>query len=81
MKIVATVIKNGKRPLQGTNAFVTIAIIFSLGESIILHPNYSCSITTKSHAHGSNNRVVFESADKCGTKRKYDVKFDVYFRV
>ena len=67
--------------LHGTNAFVTIAIILSLGESIILQPNYSSSIATKPHAHGSNNRVVFESVDKCGTKRKYDVKFDVYFRV
>ena len=81
MKIVETVIKNGKRPLQGTNALVTVAIIFSLGESIILQPNYTSSITAKAHTHGSNNRVVFESIDKCGTKRKYNVKFDVYLRV
>lgn len=38
MNIAEIVIKNGKRPLQGTNAFVRIAISFSLGESIILVP-------------------------------------------
>ena len=51
MNMVETVIKNGKRPLQGTKALVTIAIIFSLGESIILQPNYSSGIATKTHAH------------------------------
>ena len=32
------VIKNGNLPLQGTKQFVSIAISFSLLESIILHP-------------------------------------------
>ena len=36
--IVASVIKNGNRPLHGTNAFVNIEISLSLGESIILQP-------------------------------------------
>ena len=36
--IVDIAIKVGKRPLQGTNVFVSIAISLSLGESIILHP-------------------------------------------
>lgn len=36
--IVAIVIKNGKRPLQGTKQLVNIAINFSLGESIIFVP-------------------------------------------
>lgn len=35
---VAIVIKNGNLPLHGTKAFVSIAINFSLGESIILAP-------------------------------------------
>ena len=38
MKILAIVIKNGNLPLQGTNAFVSIAINLSRGESMILHP-------------------------------------------
>lgn len=52
IKIVAIAIKNGNLPLHGINAFVSIAISFSLGESIILPSHYSCCITTKSHAHG-----------------------------
>ena len=36
--IVAIVIKNGNRPLHGTNAFVNIEINLSLGESMILQP-------------------------------------------
>ena len=38
IKILAIVIKKGNLPLQGINAFVSIAISFSLGESIILQP-------------------------------------------
>ena len=38
INIVAIVIKNGNLPLHGTKLFVNIAIILSLGESIILHP-------------------------------------------
>ena len=38
INIVATVIKNGNLPLQGTKQFVSIAINFSLGEFIILVP-------------------------------------------
>ena len=38
IKMLAIVIKNGNLPLQGINAFVSIAISFSLGESIILQP-------------------------------------------
>ena len=38
IKIVAIAIRNGNLPLQGINAFVRIAISFSRGESIILHP-------------------------------------------
>ena len=36
--IVDIAIKVGKRPLQGTKLFVSIAISLSLGESIILQP-------------------------------------------
>ena len=35
---IATVIKNGKRPLQGTKLLVKIETNFSRGESIILQP-------------------------------------------
>ncbi len=38
INILASVISNGKRPLQGTNALVSMAINLSLGEFIILHP-------------------------------------------
>ena len=38
MNMLAIVIKNGNLPLHGINAFVSIAISFSLAESIILHP-------------------------------------------
>ena len=38
INILAIVIKNGNLPLHGTKLFVKIAIILSLGESIILHP-------------------------------------------
>jgi hypothetical protein len=51
-KIIAIVIRSGNLPLHGTNAFVIIAISLSLGESIILQPDYSSCITAKSHAHG-----------------------------
>ena len=36
--IVISAISVGKRPLQGTNTFVKIAINLSRGESIILQP-------------------------------------------
>ena len=38
IKMVASVIKNGNLPLQGTKLFVKTAIKRSRGESIILHP-------------------------------------------
>ena len=38
IKMVAIDIKKGNLPLQGTNAFVSIAISLSLGEFIIRHP-------------------------------------------
>lgn len=38
IKIEAIVSKNGNLPLHGTKLFVKIAISFSLGEFIILHP-------------------------------------------
>lgn len=38
MNTIDTVIKKGNLPLHGINAFVSIDISFSLGESIILHP-------------------------------------------
>ena len=38
IKILEMVINKGKRPLHGTNALVSIAIILSRGEFIILHP-------------------------------------------
>lgn len=53
-KTIAIVIKNGKRPLHGTNALVIVAISRSRGESIIRHPNYSSCITAKPHAHGKS---------------------------
>lgn len=81
IKILEMVIRIGKRPLQGTNALVKIAIRRSLGESIILQPTIPCSITTKSHAHGSDKMVVLESVDKCGAVRYVNVKFGVYFRL
>lgn len=53
----------------------------SRGESIILHPTTPCSITTKTHAHGSDKMVILESIDKCGFMRFVNVKFGVYFRL
>lgn len=53
----------------------------SRGESIILHPTTPCSITTKTHAHGSDKMVAFESVDKCGAVRFVNVRIGVYFRL
>ena len=75
------VIKKGNRPLQGTKALVRMAINRSRGESIILHPTTPCSITTKSHAHGSDKMVVLDNVDKCGAVRFVDVRVGVYFRL
>ena len=44
MNIVATVIKNGNLPLQGTKQFVRIAINFSRGEFIILVPTTAAAL-------------------------------------
>ena len=44
INIVATVIKNGNLPLQGTKQFVSIAINFSLGEFIILVPTTAAAL-------------------------------------
>ena len=41
------VISKGNLPLHGTNAFVSIEIIFSLGESIILHPTTPAALQPK----------------------------------
>ena len=57
--MLAIAIKKGKRPLQGIKALVSIEISFSLGESIILQPTTPSSVTTKSHAHGSNKIVTW----------------------
>lgn len=67
--------------MQGTKALVSIAIKRSRGESIILQPTTPCSITAKSHAHGSDKMVVLESVDKCGVVRYVDVKIGMYFRL
>ena len=45
------VIKNGKRPLQGTKLLVSIAIILSLGESIILVPIMPALLHPNPHTH------------------------------
>ena len=47
IKILAIAIKNGNLPLQGTNAFVIIAINLSLGESIILQPTTPAALQPK----------------------------------
>ena len=44
INIVATVIKKGNLPLQGTKQFVRIAINFSLGEFIILVPTTAAAL-------------------------------------
>ena len=44
MKIVEIAIRKGKRPLHGTKLFVKIAIIFSRGELIILHPTQPAAL-------------------------------------
>ena len=54
IKIVAIVIKKGNLPLQGTNAFVSIAINFSRGEFIILQPTTPAALHPKSHAHSQS---------------------------
>ena len=45
------VIKNGKRPLQGTKLLVSIAINLSLGESIILVPTTPAALHPNPHTH------------------------------
>ena len=74
--IEAIVIRKGNLPLQGTKLLVKIAIRRSRGESTI-----PCSITTKSHAHGSDKMVVWESVDKCGVVSFTNVKIGMYFRL
>lgn len=81
IKIVAIAIKNGNLPLHGIKLLVIIDINFSLGESIIRPPYYTCCITTKSHAHSSDKMVVLESVDKCGVVRFVNVRIGVYFRL
>lgn len=51
INIDAIVIKNGKRPLQGTKLLVSIAINLSLGESIILAPTTPAALQPKPHTH------------------------------
>lgn len=46
-KIVATVIRKGNLPLQGTKLFVKMAISLSLGESIILQPTTPAALQPK----------------------------------
>ena len=74
-------LRKGNLPLQGTKLLVKIAIRRSRGESIILQPTIPCSITTKSHAHGSDKMVVWESVDKCGVVSFTNVKIGMYFRL
>lgn len=45
------VIKNGKRPLQGTKLLVSVAINLSLGESIILVPTTPAALQPNPHTH------------------------------
>ena len=45
------VIKNGKRPLQGTKLLVSVAINLSLGESIILEPTTPAALHPNPHTH------------------------------
>lgn len=47
----AIVIKNGKRPLQGTKLLVSVAINLSLGESIILVPTTPAALQPNPHTH------------------------------
>ena len=49
INIIDTVIKRGNLPLQGTKLLVKIAINFSLGESIILHPTTPHALQPKPH--------------------------------
>lgn len=51
INIDAIVIKNGKRPLQGTKLLVSIAINLSLGESIILAPTTPAALHPNPHTH------------------------------
>jgi len=51
IKIEAIVIRNGKRPLQGTKLLVSIAINLSLGESIILVPTTPAALQPNPHTH------------------------------
>lgn len=52
MNIIETVIKNGNLPLQGTKLLVKMAINFSRGESIILHPITPAALQPNPHTHG-----------------------------
>ena len=56
MKIVETVIRNGKRPLHGTKAFVIIASILSLFESMILVPITPAALQPKPMHMGVTSR-------------------------
>lgn len=79
--MVAITIKNGNLPLHGIKLFVKIDTSFSRGESMILPSYYTCCITSKSHAHGSDKMVVLESVDKCGVMNFVNAKIGVYFRL
>lgn len=60
INIIDTVIKNGNLPLQGTKLLVKIAINFSRGESIILHPITPAALQPNPH---TNSKSLF--SEKC----------------
>ena len=51
INIEEIVIKNEKRPLQGTKLLVSIETSISLGESIILDPITPAALQPKPHTH------------------------------
>ena len=81
INIDAIVIKNGNLPIARNK------IISDYGNQSFSWRIYnSCTnntscITSKPHAHGSNNMVVLKSTDKCGRIQNVNIKINVYFRV
>lgn len=81
IKIVAIAIKKGNLPIAGNKIICQNSnepFSWWINDSTT---NTTCSITTKSHAHGSDKMVVLESVNKRGVVNFVDAKIDVYFRL
>ena len=77
INIEAIVIKNGNLPIARNKV-----ISNNRNQSFswrIDNPcsNNSCSITSKSHAHSSNNMVILKYVNKCGYMQSVNIKLSL----